>query len=521
MVHSDRDLELIHTCYGEGVSGLQRRLFCLIHGPEAIENMPQRQACHPEQFARRYRDIIEQSYTSGPRAGEAELVEATSRTLAPASPSRADLAAVATAVAANREEFGLPQLLVDVTVLADFDARTGIQRVTRAILMALINDPPAGYRVEPVRAVGEAYVYARRFTCRCLGLAEHALTDDPVETRRGDVIVSLEWAANLLPSMKPWFLQQRCRGIRAFFVCHDLLALRHPQFFPPEIAPLALGWLQTVSEVADGVVCISRTIADELFHWLSEQEPRRRRALPIGYFHLGADLHESLPSEGRSQEVLLILPKLRCRPSFVMVGTVEPRQGNRQALAAMELLWADRVDANLIIVGSMGWMMEDLAERIQQHPERDERLFWLQGISDEMLEEVYRSARALLAASEGEGFGLPLIEAAKYGLQIIARDIPVFREVAGQHAFYFRGEDPQALADALRAWLSLGEAAPSSKGIPWLTWHQSSRQLLGVALGEQWYRYWRDAPIRLRSAIVSADSESSASTTSCSAVSLE
>ena len=137
--------------------------------------------------------------------------------------------------------------------------------------------------------------------------------------------------------------------------------------------------------------------------------------------------------------------------------------------------------------------MDDFVERIRQHPQRESRLFWLQGITDEMLEEIYCSSDALLAASEGEGFGLPLIEAAQHGLPIIARDIPVFREVAGEHAYYFRGGTARALADALRTWLSLGGAIPVSTGMPWLTWKQSSRQLLDVVLGRHWYRSWPDA----------------------------
>jgi glycosyltransferase involved in cell wall biosynthesis len=156
----------------------------------------------------------------------------------------------------------------------------------------------------------------------------------------------------------------------------------------------------------------------------------------------------------------------------------------------MEQLWADKVDANLVIIGNQGWKTEDLVEKIHCHPELNNRLFWLQGISDEMLEQVYRAADALLAASKGEGFGLPLIEAAQYGLRVIARDIPVFREVAGEHAYYFRGEEPRDLADALRSWLLLGNAAPASIGIPWLTWEQSSRQLLNVCLGTCWHLSW-------------------------------
>jgi glycosyltransferase involved in cell wall biosynthesis len=173
-----------------------------------------------------------------------------------------------------------------------------------------------------------------------------------------------------------------------------------------------------------------------------------------------------------------------------MVGTVEPRKGQRQALDAMELLWKKGVDANLVIVGKQGWMVDELAERLAAHPEKDCRLFWLPGVSDEMLLELYRRASALLAPSEGEGFGLPLIEAAQHGIPIIARDLPVFREVAGEHAEYFSGLGPDDLADALERWLALHREgkAPVSTGMPWLTWQQSAQQLLDAVVGQQWYK---------------------------------
>ncbi|WP_115760418.1 glycosyltransferase, partial [Escherichia coli] len=89
------------------------------------------------------------------------------------------------------------------------------------------------------------------------------------------------------------------------------------------------------------------------------------------------------------------------------------------------------------------------------HAERNRRLFWLDGVSDEYLEKIYAASDCLIAASEGEGFGLPLIEAAQHKLPIIARDIPVFREVAGNHALYFSGATPDTLANAVKEWLTL------------------------------------------------------------------
>ena len=171
-------------------------------------------------------------------------------------------------------------------------------------------------------------------------------------------------------------------------------------------------------------------------------------------------------------------------PAIILSRSVEPRKGHAQALAACEILWQQNQPVNLIIVGKQGWMIDELAERLQNHPQNGRHLHWFQGISDELLVELYHAASALLAASEGEGFGLPLIEAAQHQLPIIARDLPVFMEVAGPHAYYFSGNSPQALADALLSWQALKAAgqAPASIDMPWLTWKQSTQQLLRVLI---------------------------------------
>jgi hypothetical protein len=66
----------------------------------------------------------------------------------------------------------------------------------------------------------------------------------------------------------------------------------------------------------------------------------------------------------------------------------------------------------------------------------------------------------------------------------------VFREVAGEHAYYFTGLAPADLARALADWLALRKAgkAPASSGMPWLTWDQSARQVLDAIVGQRWDR---------------------------------
>ena len=86
----------------------------------------------------------------------------------------------------------------------------------------------------------------------------------------------------------------------------------------------------------------------------------------------------------------------------------------------------------------------------------------------------------MIFASLGEGFGLPLIEAAQQKLPVILRDIPVFREIAGEHACYFSGESAAELKQALEMWLVAFEKGehPKSENMHWLTWKQSAEFLL-------------------------------------------
>jgi glycosyltransferase involved in cell wall biosynthesis len=208
-----------------------------------------------------------------------------------------------------------------------------------------------------------------------------------------------------------------------------------------------------------------------------------RRPLSIEWFHLGADINQSIPSTGLPDNAGEVLAALANKRTFLMVGTLEPRKGILQATQAFDVLWADRCDVNLVLVGKPGWDNEQLMEMIHGHRELDKRLFWLSDVSDEFLQKIYDCSDCLIAASHHEGFGLPLIEAAKYGLPIIARDIPVFREVASTYADYFPDlPDAESMASAILRWIDLHEqdAHPKSEAMPWLTWRQSVEQIIAI-----------------------------------------
>ena len=61
----------------------------------------------------------------------------------------------------------------------------------------------------------------------------------------------------------------------------------------------------------------------------------------------------------------------------------------------------------------------------------------------------------------------------------------MFREVAGNHAWYFDGMAGADLAAAVRAWLALFAEGrhPTPQGMRWMTWREQARALLALLDG--------------------------------------
>ena len=446
----------------------------------------------PARVAGQFHDVIERFVAEGPRRRYDDLVRQIAAETAGPAPRREDWIATAASIAFDLPPARLRQLLVDVSILARQDLKTGIERVVRAVLRRLLEHPPKGFRVEPVVARTDRYVYARAFTCRWLGLADALPDGEPIDVATGDVFLGLDWAADVVPQHQQVLARYRAMGLEIAFVVYDLLPLLHPHYYPPGIEEMQRTWLTSIAAVADGLVCISRSVETELLEWLDKFGPARDSPLNVGAFRLGADIERSMPTSGDPDEGAALLARMETAPTAVMVGTVEPRKGHRQVIAAFEALWREGVDLDLVIIGKKGWMVDDLAATLHAHSERGRRLAWIEHASDAMLDRLYARARVLIAASVGEGFGLPLVEAARNALPIVARDLPVFREVAGEHAYYFAGNSADDLGSALKQWLELHRQArhPRSERLPLTTWAQGTDELLDAVLGGRWNATW-------------------------------
>lgn len=295
----------------------------------------------------------------------------------------------------------------------------------------------------------------------------------PVVFAKDDVLVLLDssWHTDL------WKTVDACRrqGTTVVVVIYDLIPITHPQFCVPAVVASFTAWIKQALPRADAVVAISSTIALELQQRLSSLTGDVERAPAVSHFWLGSDL-DGETAATKALDPALLQVCASAVPTYVYVGTIEPRKNHFYALSAFEALWSRGIDAHFLIIGRIGWHCEDFVRQVKAHPEFGHRLFMFNDAEDNELAHVYDSVQGLIFTSITEGFGLPIVEGLKRGLPVFASDIPVFREIGQQGVSFVDLHAPATLADALADHIVHG-AARLPAPIAWLTWRDSALQL--------------------------------------------
>lgn len=120
-------------------------------------------------------------------------------------------------------------------------------------------------------------------------------------------------------------------------------------------------------------------------------------------------------------------------------------------------------DMKLVVIGITGPETARI-HRLVSKLRLENRLIFLQGLSEPDLQWCYRHCEVLAAPSETEGFGLPVAEALLAGCRVVCSDIPAFREIDEEHCrFVALGAGAEErFADAIVASLEQPLAPPIS-----------------------------------------------------------
>lgn len=245
------------------------------------------------------------------------------------------------------------------------------------------------------------------------------------------------FAPNFYPARRFGPAAARC-GTALVATVHDL-AFRHvPWAVGDETLELLSRHLARTLREAVRIVTPSEAVRREL----AEEglaPPERVRAI-----HHGSG---QLAGEGPARP-----PSWAPRRYALFVGTVEPRKNLETLIRAWRMLGrrlGDRTPA-LVVCGRFGWK----DERLRREVEAAAAEGWLHHpgyVPNEELAALFRGALCLAFPSHYEGFGLPVLEAFAAGTPVVASDLPVLREVAGDAALYAPPDRPEAWAEACAA----------------------------------------------------------------------
>jgi glycosyltransferase involved in cell wall biosynthesis len=368
-------------------------------------------------------------------------------------------------------------LLIDLTHTSHTQARTGIQRVARALYTELTA------RGAALAVTWDAYARAWRpletwesanlakttagakrgarwpLTAKLRGLLRRRLGRTPAfplsafrsPPSNSGLLQPELFSVAVATALPALFAHSRGPCVTLF---HDALALKFPELAPPKTVARFPAYLQELSRF-DGVAAISADSRDALlayWDWLD-----LRNTPPVEAIPLGIDLPPTASAECNplgytpsGSEAPAALPTVLC------VCTLEGRKNHLVLLAACEQLWTRGVRFELRLIGlAQAETGRTALARVRALQKAGWPLRYDGPVDDATVTAAYRECQFTVYPSLLEGFGLPVLESLALGKPCVcsARG-PVGESARGGGCVALDEVNPATLAAAIERLLS-------------------------------------------------------------------
>jgi glycosyltransferase involved in cell wall biosynthesis len=211
--------------------------------------------------------------------------------------------------------------------------------------------------------------------------------------------------------------------LKPIYFLHDLIPVDYPEYCRPGEEKNHKVRLDIMLETGKGIITNSEYTKNKLLAYTID----KHYALP----HVTSSPIAPF-KKNKSPSAVSSTPPMNS-PYFVFLSTIEPRKNHYLIL----LVWKKLVEkfANdaptLVIIGRRGWECENTVDLLERSVMLKNHVIELSNCTDDQLSDYLYHARALIFPSFVEGFGLPLIEAILHKTPVIASNLEVFREIAG------------------------------------------------------------------------------------------
>lgn len=254
----------------------------------------------------------------------------------------------------------------------------------------------------------------------------------------------------------------------------DLSYLHYPQTFKKNDLYQLTKWTEYSVKKAKKVITISNSSKNDIIKYYKVR-PEKVKVVHLGLKNLSmnAPSEKDLKEFGVNQKFILF------------VGTLQPRKNISRLIEAFSRLPKEiSSDHQLVIIGKKGWLYEDILSAPEKYNVKDKVVF-LDYISDEDLPNFYRKAEVFVLPSLYEGFGLPVLEAMRYGCPVITSSVSSLPEAGGDAAQYFKPEDVDDIKKSIEKVLT--DSALREKMIERgrehykkFTWEKAAKEVLSA-----------------------------------------
>jgi glycosyltransferase involved in cell wall biosynthesis len=268
------------------------------------------------------------------------------------------------------------------------------------------------------------------------------------------------------------------RGCRAVITVHDLAPLRWPEhYLRLPHARIGHAWEYALARRADAIIAVSEATRRDVVDLL-RVPPERVTVIPEA---VDTDFAPPSAEEGRRVAATFGVPG-----RYVLyVGQFDPRKNMDGLLTAFARAAAADGELRLVIAGDLGKLSSFLRQALERTRAPRERIVVTGRVDDTTLAALYAGADCLLHAALLEGFGLTPLESLAAGTPVVGYRAGAVEEVVGDAGVLVDARDPDALGDALVAYLGDGARqrdlrARARPRAARFSWDRAAADTLGV-----------------------------------------
>lgn len=230
----------------------------------------------------------------------------------------------------------------------------------------------------------------------------------------------------------------RKRGIKTVVTIHDLIFMRHPEYYNSIDVKIYTRKFRHALREADRIVAISECTKRDICE-LGGVEAERVDVI----YQSCAKRFSDIPTD---RGLWQVRNKYGLPDRYILnVGSIEQR---KNVLLAVKALHRLPDDVALVIVGRHTPYADEVGQYVKENGLCG-RVLMLNGVPDEDLPALYRMADAFVYPSRYEGFGIPIIEAIRLGLPVVACTGSCLEEAGGPDSLYVGPDDDEAMAHAI------------------------------------------------------------------------